>query len=159
MIFRRSCKLISTLIGYGIGSAGAGVGAVFLATLCLSMIEIEPENNPIVPISGIGASGVVGIAGLRKMKRYATCSITEETRAIVRSRISWEQESTTRTNGNTQVTEYRNVPYTYLSLQGINGDFKVRRGYQGYNYATMRFYTIKTKTGPFIFDHDFIGVS
>lgn len=159
MIFHRTLKLISTFILYGIGSVGAGFGAVFLATYCLNLMDIDPDNHPVVPIAGVGATSIVGIAGLHQAKRYATCSISKETLAIIRSRISWEQETTTRTDGTTEVTEHQNVPYTYLTLEGINGNFKVRGGYQGYNYATMRFYRIDTKTGTLIFDHDFLGVS
>ncbi len=160
MIFHRTLKLISTLIKYGFYSVGAGFGAAFLAAFCLSIVPIDPEDQSIVLLgAGVGGSAIVGIAGLGKMKRYATCSITKETLAIEDYKINWITETNQTTQGNTQITEHWKVPYTYLVLEGINGGFSVRGGYQNYRYATMRFYIINTNTGSLIFDYDFLGVS
>lgn len=159
MFWSRTFKLFATFLGYGFGSFGAGFSAIFLTMLCLDLMKINSKDNPIVPIAGYSVGTIVAVVGTRKLHRYATCSITKETLPIVRSRIGWTTESNTTTNpDNSQVTTHTDVPLTYFTLQGIDGEFSVRGGYSGYEKVAMRFYRAKTNTGNIIFDYDFLGV-
>ncbi|WP_392476223.1 hypothetical protein [Nostoc sp. C110] len=140
MFWHRTLKLTGTFIGYGICSVGAGIGAASLIWLGLETMNIDTNNNPIVPLAGVGTGVVVAVVGLGKMKEYASCSITEETLPIEHSELIWIQESNTYTRGDQQVTEYRDVAYTRMNLKGINGPFDVRGDFRDCRSAKMRLY-------------------
>ncbi len=154
MFWHRTLKLTCTFIEYGVGSVGAGFGAAGLMIFGLSSMNIDTNNNPIVPLAGVGTGVVVSVIGLGKMKEYATCSISEKTLPIERSEIVWQWETNTYSSGNQQVTEHWNVPYTRMHLEGINGPFDVRGDFRDCRSAKMRLYRNDGKNR--IVDWDFI---
>jgi hypothetical protein len=154
MFWHRTLKVTGTFIGYGFASVGGGIGAAFIAVFCLGAMNIEVEDNPIVPIAGIGTGGVIGIMGLRKTKEYATCSISEDILSIKNSEIVWKKEYHDYTIGNQTYTETRNIPYTRMNLEGINDPFHVRGDFRDCQSVKMRLYCNDEKNC--IIDWDFI---
>lgn len=155
MFWHRTLKLTCTFIGYGFGAIGGSIGATFIAAFCLGAMHVDTKDNPIVPLAGVGTGAVIGVLGLGKMKEVASCSITEETLPIEHSELIWIRESNTYTQGDQQVTEHWNVPYTRMHLEGINSPFDVRGDFRYCRSAKMRLYRNDKKNR--IIDWDFLG--